>query len=67
MLQQRMSSSERAHAADLEHAKQTMEALRRASEEERLEYERLLQAALSHRSTDETLLEQRLAASSGGN
>ena len=66
MLQQRMSSSERAHAADLEAAKQTMEALRRASEEERLEYERLLQAALSHRSLDETLLEQRLAASSGG-
>lgn len=57
---------EQQQTADNLAAQKTLETLRRASEDERLEYERLLQAAFDHKSRDEMLQQQRLAASQGG-
>lgn len=56
---------EQQSAADAETGRQTMEVLRRASEDERLEYERLLQNALDHKSQDQSRLERRLEATQG--
>lgn len=67
LLETRQAAWQQHLEADRSTAQQTMATLRRASQDERLEYERLLQAALDHRSTDEALLQQRLAAAQGEN
>lgn len=65
LLQQRLAAVERSHAEDADAAAATIQSLQRAADDVKVEYERLLQAALDHRSRDDNLQRQRLASSQG--
>ena len=65
LMKDRLAATQQQQAADQAVSQEVLQSLRRASEDEKLEYERLLETAFSHKSKDEALLQQRLAASQG--